>query len=256
MIEKKVYDEILNLFTKEDEIAKWMAKPFVMYEKAIATNRQCFVVVPEWEGEYVKKNYMSGAYPMQNCFHVEFSVKQFKKALSKINRMVDDTGEAVDFLGLPLSIEVVEKLIKIAKMLNKEKIILADYPMNNQEYVYFTIGKCELFIRPASTSKSTYARVLLPETAISSIKEIVDVHFGLNTFNKTQKRKYVEARFIYFVIAKKFTSATNREVASLVGRHNSTVPNGIKQARNLMVHADFKQNYKEVEQMFLYLYKS
>ena len=79
-----VYESILHLFTSKDDFHEWMKKPFLVGNKAVATDGYFLVAVPEWNGNYEQSNKADSAYPMPVDFTKEYSIEQFKDAIAQV----------------------------------------------------------------------------------------------------------------------------------------------------------------------------
>ena len=85
-------------------------------------------------------------------------------------------------------------------------------------------------------------------TNIKHIEELVNNYFQLDITRKTRQRKYIEARFIYFKLAKKFTEMSLVQIAKTTKQNHATVLHGIKTLENLMeIDKRLKFNYKLLE---------
>ena len=79
------------------------------------------------------------------------------------------------------------------------------------------------------------------------IKSIVDDYFEIKIDNKTRKREYVEARFIYFKLLREFTNMSLNAIGSFVKRDHATVLYGVNQLETWMQYDNrIKTNYKAI----------
>ena len=82
------------------------------------------------------------------------------------------------------------------------------------------------------------------------IKSIVDDYFEIKIDNKTRKREYVEARFIYFKLLREFTNMSLNAIGSFVKRDHATVLYGVNQLETWMQYDNrIKTNYKAIRNM-------
>jgi hypothetical protein len=101
---------------------------------------------------------------------------------------------------------------------------------NKKEIVYRTI-QCTSNKIPIYTPKQI-------------LKDVAD-KFGMTVVQlceKTNKRKFVEPRFIYFYRARRLTNANLRDIGKLVGKDHASVLHGIRQ---IQVVAELKKLYIE-----------
>ena len=200
-----VYESILHLFTSKDDFREWMKKPFLVGNKAVATDGRFLVAIPEWKGNYEQSNKAASAYPMSVDFTKEYSIEQFKDAIAQVplvdgfdeETKVDECDECngegeVEFeyytngryyyhdadcpvcegqgktevtkqipngtkvpdntkqirirLGC-FSIEAVQRLIKLADLLNEDTVTLVNQKSNNSAAM-FHVGQCEVLLMP------------------------------------------------------------------------------------------------------------
>lgn len=71
-------------------------------------------------------------------------------------------------------------------------------------------------------------------TSTTNIKEIINKYFELDISKKTRQREYIEARFIYFTLVKKYTGLSLAAIAETTNQNHATVLHGIRTLRNLM----------------------
>lgn len=89
-----VYEDILQLFVSDDDLRMWMTKPFIVGNKAVATDAHCLVSVPEWKGNYEYCDKTKDVYPKEyNCFK-EIPLSNFLAAIAKVP-LIDDYDEEV-----------------------------------------------------------------------------------------------------------------------------------------------------------------
>jgi len=82
-------------------------------------------------------------------------------------------------------------------------------------------------------------------TNTTNIKEIINKYFELDISKKTRQREYIEARFIYFTLVKKYTGLSLAAIAKTTSQNHATVLHGIKKLKDLMLHDKrLKFNYK------------
>lgn len=200
-----VYEEILQLFVSKEDFREWMKTPFLVGNKAVATDAHFLVAVPEWNGNYEQSNKAASAYPMFVDFRKEYSIEQFKDAIAQVPLVdgfdeeikVDECDECngegeVEFeyyangkyyyhdadcpvcegegqtevtkqipngtkvpdstkqirirLGC-FSIEAVQRLIKVAELLNEKTVTLVNQKGNNSAAM-FHVGQCEVLLMP------------------------------------------------------------------------------------------------------------
>ncbi len=87
-----VYEAVLRIFTSKDDLREWMKNPFIVGDKAVATNGYSLVAVPKWSGDYEKSEKTKMVYPVEpNCNKI-INTEQIKDAFSKVP-LVDDYEE-------------------------------------------------------------------------------------------------------------------------------------------------------------------
>ncbi|QDP48347.1 MAG: putative bacterial DnaA helix-turn-helix protein [Prokaryotic dsDNA virus sp.] len=83
--------------------------------------------------------------------------------------------------------------------------------------------------------------------SIQIIKEVVEQHFDIDITKDTRKREYVEARAMYFNLARDYTRMSLSVIGKTVYRDHTTVLYFLKQLRDWMLH-DYrlKQDYDTI----------
>ncbi len=62
---------------------------------------------------------------------------------------------------------------------------------------------------------------------LTHIIETVNAHLGFNCREKSQKAKYLQARWMYYKLALQYTNATLQSIGEKVGKDHSTVSNAL-----------------------------
>lgn len=79
-----------------------------------------------------------------------------------------------------------------------------------------------------------------------AIKNKIESLLDLNLYDKSQKKELVEARAVYFKLAKEKTDDTLEYIGSLVGRHRCSVLHGYN-----VVFPSLEYYNKELHQLYL-----
>jgi len=68
----------------------------------------------------------------------------------------------------------------------------------------------------------------MSKISLKDIREFVEKKLELNISNKTRKRKYIDARSLYFKICRDFTLSTFEEIGETLRLNHATVIHGVK----------------------------
>ena len=84
------------------------------------------------------------------------------------------------------------------------------------------------------------------------IKEIVELGYDFTSYNNSRKREHLYARWIYFKLAREFTSFTLDEIGKKVGKEHAGVIHGLKNFQQLKMYEPvFYKRYLNIRQVLL-----
>lgn len=145
----------------------------------------------------MKENYM----PLCPDFYEQFTRLSLTDCIKKILPFSEVIFVFEDF-------DKGEKLIQLVESIDKQKPI----------YKRILPGGIEIYQNTLMTIlKDVSSKLMIPIEALQ---------------NKGRKREVVDARFVYYRRAKKYTKESLYQIGSLVGKDHATVISGLRQAKN------------------------
>lgn len=86
---------------------------------------------------------------------------------------------------------------------------------------------------------------------LQDIKNFIDTEFDIDISKNTRKREYVEARCLYYKLAKEYTKLTLERIGAVLNRDHATVLHGLKNVWDhaLVTNEDVYDTYYKFKDM-------
>ena len=88
--------------------------------------------------------------------------------------------------------------------------------------------------------------------SLRAVKQMSDLFFGLDIMDKSQKRKYVDARKMYFGFVDENTKQSSTTIGKSVGKDHATVLHQLKKHKDLMKYnKKYQDLYKKYQKVIV-----